>query len=109
MSNFTLDRRDFVKLGAIAGAGLVIGIRLPVANARSRRAAAPLAPNAFLRVDNAAVDDYFYADSLVFTGMSGETRAQVVVNSTADNCSNCSEWQFIEFDPTSSGPYIELK
>ncbi len=51
MSNFTLDRRDFVKLGAIAGAGLVIGIRLPVANARSRRAAAPLAPNAFLRVD----------------------------------------------------------
>ena len=42
MSNFTLDRRDFVKLGAIAGAGLVIGIRLPVANARSRRAAAPL-------------------------------------------------------------------
>jgi CO/xanthine dehydrogenase Mo-binding subunit len=52
MSNHTtLDRRDFVKLGAIAGAGLVIGIRLPVANARSRHAAAPLAPNAFLRVD----------------------------------------------------------
>jgi hypothetical protein len=26
----TLDRRDFVKLGAVAGAGLVIGIRLPI-------------------------------------------------------------------------------
>jgi hypothetical protein len=25
----TLDRRDFVKLGTVAGAGLVIGIRLP--------------------------------------------------------------------------------
>lgn len=43
----TLDRRDFVKLGALAGAGLVIGIRLPEA----RGAAAPLQPNAFLRVD----------------------------------------------------------
>jgi CO/xanthine dehydrogenase Mo-binding subunit len=52
MSNSTtLDRRDFVKLGAIAGAGLVIGIRLPVANARARGTAASLAPNAFLRVD----------------------------------------------------------
>ena len=47
----TLDRRDFVRLGALAGAGLVIGIRLPVADARTRRLAAPLKPNAFLRVD----------------------------------------------------------
>ena len=51
MAPITLDRRDFVKIGAIAGAGLVIGIRLPVANARSRRTAVPLQPNAYLRVD----------------------------------------------------------
>ncbi|HEX6313952.1 MAG TPA: xanthine dehydrogenase family protein molybdopterin-binding subunit [Gemmatimonadaceae bacterium] len=47
----SIDRREFVKLGAIAGAGLVIGIRLPSANAGSPHAAAPLKPNAFLRVD----------------------------------------------------------
>ena len=47
----TLDRRDFVRLGAIAGAGLVIGIRIPAASGRTRRATAPLRPNAFLRVD----------------------------------------------------------
>jgi isoquinoline 1-oxidoreductase beta subunit len=47
----TLDRRDFIRLGALAGTGLVIGIRLPVADARSRRSRAPLKPNAFLRVD----------------------------------------------------------
>ena len=47
----TIDRRDFVKLGALAGAGLVIGIRLPVTEARTRRTVAPLQPNAFVRVD----------------------------------------------------------
>jgi CO/xanthine dehydrogenase Mo-binding subunit len=47
----TLDRRDFVKLGAVAGAGLVIGIRLPEKSRRAARPAAPLRPNAFLRVD----------------------------------------------------------
>ena len=47
----TLDRRDFVRLGALAGTGLIIGIRLPVADARTRRSVAPLKPNAFLRVD----------------------------------------------------------
>jgi len=47
----TIDRRDFVKLGAIAGAGLVIGIRLPVTDARTGHKVAPLKPNAFVRVD----------------------------------------------------------
>ena len=47
----TLERRDFVKLGAIAGAGLVIGIRLPERNERAAGSAMPLRPNAFLRVD----------------------------------------------------------
>jgi isoquinoline 1-oxidoreductase beta subunit len=45
-----LDRRDFVKLGAIAGAGLLIGIRLPE-RGEDGATAVPLQPNAFLRVD----------------------------------------------------------
>jgi CO/xanthine dehydrogenase Mo-binding subunit len=45
----TLDRRDFIKLGTVAGAGLVIGIPLP--DRRARRRSGPLAPNVFLRVD----------------------------------------------------------
>jgi CO/xanthine dehydrogenase Mo-binding subunit len=44
-----LHRRDFVRLGALAGAGLVVGIRLPADGGKRR--AAPLRPNAFLRVD----------------------------------------------------------
>src|SRR5918992_189552 len=45
-----VDRRDFIKLGAVAGTGLLLGIRLP-----DRRESAALAtslePNAFLRID----------------------------------------------------------
>jgi CO/xanthine dehydrogenase Mo-binding subunit len=51
MAPISIDRRDFVKLGAVAGAGLVIGIRLPVRETNSEVPVAPLQPNAFLRVD----------------------------------------------------------
>src|SRR5688500_2220663 len=44
-----LDRRDFVRLGAVAGAGLLLGVRVP--GREPNGAAAALAPNAFLRVD----------------------------------------------------------
>jgi isoquinoline 1-oxidoreductase beta subunit len=46
-----LDRRDFVKLGVIAGSGLLLGVRLPERSDRAAGAAAPFAPNAFLRID----------------------------------------------------------
>src|SRR5918999_661858 len=45
-----VDRRDFIKLGAVAGTGLLLGFRLP----DRRESAAPIAslePNAFVRVD----------------------------------------------------------
>src|SRR5690349_3499397 len=44
-----LDRRDFIKLGAIAGTGLLLGVRVPEHGGAKRRA--PLQPNVFLRVD----------------------------------------------------------
>jgi len=44
-----LDRRDFLKLGAIAGSGLLLGVRVPERSASG--SAAPFAPNVFLRVD----------------------------------------------------------
>ena len=47
-----LDRRDFVKLGVIAGSGLLLGVRIPERPDRpGARRAAPFAPNAFLRIE----------------------------------------------------------
>lgn len=45
-----LDRRDFIKLGAVAGTGLLLGVRIPERSGSSSRRA-PLEPNAFLRID----------------------------------------------------------
>ena len=44
-----LDRRDFVKLGALAGTGLLLGVRVP--ERTSGKGAGSLAPNVFLRID----------------------------------------------------------
>ena len=47
-----LDRRDFVKLGVIAGSGLLLGVRIPERSDRSEPGGAvPFAPNAYLRID----------------------------------------------------------
>jgi CO/xanthine dehydrogenase Mo-binding subunit len=43
-----VDRREFIKLGALAGGGLLLAIYVPQKNAQ---AAAPFQPNAFLRID----------------------------------------------------------
>ncbi|HEU4993445.1 MAG TPA: xanthine dehydrogenase family protein molybdopterin-binding subunit [Gemmatimonadaceae bacterium] len=45
-----LDRRDFLRLGAVAGAGLMLGVRIPVRGPEGSRKV-PLQPNAFLRID----------------------------------------------------------
>lgn len=64
--------------------------------------------------DNAYVEvlgqpnGYFYADSLAFTGMTGATRPQLRVNDAGDGCFSCYDWHHIEFDPSASGPYLEL-
>jgi CO/xanthine dehydrogenase Mo-binding subunit len=46
----TLDRRDFLKLGAVAGTGLLIGFRLPE-RGEVATSSAPLLPNAFVAID----------------------------------------------------------
>jgi CO/xanthine dehydrogenase Mo-binding subunit len=45
-----LDRRDFLKIGAVAGGGLVLGVYVP-ARADGRGEGTALAPNAFVRID----------------------------------------------------------
>jgi isoquinoline 1-oxidoreductase beta subunit len=46
-----VDRRDFLRISAIAGGGLVLGVYLPTREAAASVAAATLQPNAFLRID----------------------------------------------------------
>ena len=46
-----VDRREFLKLGAVAGGGLVLGVYLPEARPTTR-AAGPFQPNAFIRIDS---------------------------------------------------------
>ncbi|MGH7500350.1 MAG: molybdopterin cofactor-binding domain-containing protein [Longimicrobiales bacterium] len=46
-----LDRRDFLKLGAVAGGGLFLGVYVPDARASAQGKAATFAPNAFVRID----------------------------------------------------------
>jgi len=43
-------RRQFLKAGATAGAGLIIGLHLPVGRARAAAGGAAFAPNAFVRI-----------------------------------------------------------
>ena len=50
MSAARINRRDFLEAAGVAGAGLVIGFHLPAAGRRVARAAAPFAPNAWLRI-----------------------------------------------------------
>jgi CO/xanthine dehydrogenase Mo-binding subunit len=45
-----LGRRDFVRLGAVAGTGLLLGARVP-GRGPNGAARAPFAPNVFLRID----------------------------------------------------------
>lgn len=45
-----LDRRDFIKLGALAGGGLLLAVYAPRAGGQAD-AAVPFQPNVFLRID----------------------------------------------------------
>jgi isoquinoline 1-oxidoreductase beta subunit len=47
----TIDRRDFIRLGALAGTGLLLGVRIPERGEFDAALAAPFQPNVFVHVD----------------------------------------------------------
>src|SRR2546423_2479984 len=49
-SRTDVSRREFLQTATVAGAGLVIGFHLPAAGRGRTAAAAPFAPNAWLRI-----------------------------------------------------------
>ena len=46
-----LDRRDFIRLGALAGTGLLLGVRIPERGESPLASAAPFQPNVFVHID----------------------------------------------------------
>lgn len=50
-----VTRRDFLRTGSAAGAGLVLGFYLPSRNGNGVSAAGDFAPNVFLKIDSAGV------------------------------------------------------
>lgn len=50
-----VTRRDFLRTGSVAGAGLVLGFYLPSRNGHGVSAAGDFAPNVFLKIDSAGV------------------------------------------------------
>ena len=64
--------------------------------------------NTFVEVVSIDQFDYFSTDSIVFTGMTGATRPQVRYTHPGDACFSCYDPVDVYFDPTSSGPYIEV-
>src|SRR6266850_939053 len=50
MSTAQINRREFLEAAGVAGAGLVIGFHLPATGRGRAAAAAPFAPNAWLRI-----------------------------------------------------------
>lgn len=59
----------------------------------------------FLEVSSADPNSYLYTDSVMVTGMTGETRPQLVYRHPGEPC-ECGIYLDIAFDSTSSGPYV---
>ena len=94
-----LDRRDFVKLGVITGAGLLLGVRLP--DRRTAGSTAAFAPNVFLRIDPAGDVTIWVARSDMGQGV--RTALPMIVadelDADWDACESCKPTP----TPTSTG------
>lgn len=63
--------------------------------------------NAYIEITIDAADGYFYADSIAFANMGSAIRPQATYTHPG-GCAGCYVDAWIHFDPTSSGPYLEV-
>jgi CO/xanthine dehydrogenase Mo-binding subunit len=97
MSTITkLDRRDFLKLGALAGGGLLLGVYVPGANALGQPVA-PFQPNAFLRIDtDGAVTIWLHKSEM---GQGVRTSLPMIVAEELD-----ADWSTVRVEQADAHP-----
>jgi isoquinoline 1-oxidoreductase beta subunit len=102
----TTTRRDFIRAGAIAGGGLLLGVYLPAQPALARAltfvtGAEPFAPNAWIRIDGNGLVTVMLNKSEMGQGVA--TSLPVIVAEELD-----ADWSQVRFENAPADPaYID--
>src|SRR5262245_14687461 len=92
-----LHRREFLKVGALAGSGLLLGIRVPEARAAGGKRVAPFQPNVFVRVDTTGAVTIWLARSDMGQGV--RTALPMIVADEMD-----ADWTSVRIEQADAHP-----
>ncbi|HVH08508.1 MAG TPA: molybdopterin cofactor-binding domain-containing protein, partial [Gemmatimonadales bacterium] len=94
-----VTRREFVQAGAVAGAGLVLGFRLPAGGAGASVVGSPssFAPNAWLRIDTHGIVTLTIDKSEM--GQGSQTGLAVILAEELE-----AEWSTVRLGPVPENP-----